>query len=134
DVQRYAISIVDDLEIRLATRSPADNRDLSGPGVDAVLDELRHGLQGIRLRKRDDVDRIPIVANAEFAGLLTAGISSGRGGHGAVFLPAEEAASAPVQPIWAWRFCAGPYKMGFDQIHFLDGRSPRKWRPMQVPA
>jgi hypothetical protein len=35
--------------------------------VDAVLDKLRNGLEGIALRKRDDTDGIPIIADPQFA-------------------------------------------------------------------
>ena len=44
-----------------------------GVGVDAILDEFGNGLQRVRLGKRDDVDRIPVVADAKLAGLLREG-------------------------------------------------------------
>src|ERR1700730_2657401 len=46
-------------------------RDGNGLGVriDAVLDELRDGLERIALRKSDDTDSIPIVADPQFAAL-----------------------------------------------------------------
>jgi hypothetical protein len=49
----------------------AATRDGNGLGVriDAVLDELRNGLERIALRKSDDTDSIPIVADPQFAAL-----------------------------------------------------------------
>jgi len=35
--------------------------------IDAVLDELRDGLERIALRKGDDTDSIPIIADPQFA-------------------------------------------------------------------
>jgi hypothetical protein len=40
-----------------------------GVGIDAVLDELRDGLQRIALRERNDTDSIPVIADPQFAAL-----------------------------------------------------------------
>ena len=43
-VPRNSVSIIDDPKIVLATFPPARNRDMTGPGIDAVFDELGDGL------------------------------------------------------------------------------------------
>jgi len=43
----------------------ASDRDISRRGVYAVLDELSDGFQGILLRKRNDGNGIPIIANPQ---------------------------------------------------------------------
>jgi hypothetical protein len=45
----------------------AGDRDRAGGGVYTVLDEFGNGFEGILLRKSDDVDGIPIIANAQAA-------------------------------------------------------------------
>ena len=60
-VPAHAFAIVDDLEARLVPLAASDDVDVLGPGIDAVLDELRHGLQRVILRQRDDADLGPLV-------------------------------------------------------------------------
>jgi len=45
----------------------ARDGDVAGGGVDAVLDEFGDGFEGILLRKCDDIDGVPIIANAQAA-------------------------------------------------------------------
>jgi hypothetical protein len=66
-VARHAVAVVTDREVVLAVLAPARDRNSLGTCVDAVLDELRDGLQGIALRERDDANRVPVVADAQLA-------------------------------------------------------------------
>jgi hypothetical protein len=62
-----ALSIIFDAQEVPAFFAPAGDGDVSGRGVDAVLDEFGDGFQRILLRKSDDVDGIPIITNAQSA-------------------------------------------------------------------
>jgi hypothetical protein len=50
----------------------ARDRDIARRGVDAVLDKLSHGFQGVLLGKGDDGNGIPIIANSQPARILHA--------------------------------------------------------------
>src|SRR6516165_69074 len=41
--------------------------------IDAVLNQLGYGFEGIALRERDNADRVPIVADSQFAPLCSLG-------------------------------------------------------------
>ena len=58
-------AVVDDPQVRIAPFASADDCDFSGAGVDRVLDELGDRLEGVRLREGDDVDGVPVVADAQ---------------------------------------------------------------------
>jgi hypothetical protein len=45
-----------------------------GMSVDAVLNELGHCRERVRLRQGDDIDRVPVVADGESAGVLGCGL------------------------------------------------------------
>ncbi len=67
-----ALPVIPDLQVVAAFAATANDRDISCAGIDGVFDQLSDGLQRIRLRQSDDRDRIPVVANAEFASLIRA--------------------------------------------------------------
>ncbi len=75
-VPTYPFAIVDDLQERLVPLPAADDLDVLGPCIDAVLDELGGGLERIVLRQRDDADRGPVVTDAQLA---TRGSSTAHG-------------------------------------------------------
>ena len=85
-VTRDAVAIVLDREVVRAAFSTARDGDDLGMGVDAVFDELGDCLERVALRKRDDPDRVPVVADPELAavgGFVFAGETrSGHGGPG----------------------------------------------------
>ena len=62
-----ALAVIPDLQVVAAFAATANDRDIRCAGIDGILDQLGDGLQRIRLRQRDDRDRIPVVADAEFA-------------------------------------------------------------------
>ena len=61
------LSVVPDPKIGFSLFFSSNDGDVTRPRVDAVLDELGDGLQGIGLGERDDGDRVPHVADAELA-------------------------------------------------------------------
>ena len=65
-----ALPVVPHLQIVAAFAATANDRDIRCARVDGILDQLGDGLERIRLRKRNDRDRIPVVADAEFAPLI----------------------------------------------------------------
>jgi len=71
-VGRDAVAVVGNADERLLLFAAANNRDVPGVGVNAVLDELRDGLQRIGLGQCDDGNRVPVVANASSARLFGA--------------------------------------------------------------
>src|SRR2546423_639044 len=71
-IARNALTIVPDLEVVAAFAATADDRDIRSTGIDGVLYQFGDGLQRIRLRQRDDGDRVPVVPDAEFAPLIRA--------------------------------------------------------------
>ena len=60
-----ALAVVGDAQVVLALLPAADDRDVAGPGVDAVLDELGHRLERVALRQGDDGDGVPVVADLQ---------------------------------------------------------------------
>src|SRR5580700_10136854 len=64
-----AVAIVLHRQIVLAVLAAARDGNGLGVGIDAVLDELRDGLERIALRERDDTDGIPIIADPQFTAL-----------------------------------------------------------------
>src|SRR6185437_11446509 len=64
-----AVTVVFNREVMLAMFTTARNRDRLCVCVDRVLDELGNRLQGIALRQSDDADRVPVVADTQFAAL-----------------------------------------------------------------
>ena len=77
----HAIAIVPKYQEMLAVLTATGNRNVPGMGVDAVLDQLRNGLQRIALRKCDDADRIPVVADPQLTMLSILGIDGSYTGH-----------------------------------------------------
>ena len=67
-----ALTVIPDLQVVAAFAATANDRDIRCAGIDGILDQLGDGLQRIRLRQRNDRDRIPVVADAEFAPLIGA--------------------------------------------------------------
>ena len=67
-----ALSVIPNLQVVAAFAATANDRDIRCAGVDGILDQLSDGLQRIRLRQRDDRDRIPVIADAKFAPLTGA--------------------------------------------------------------
>ena len=81
-VTRDAVAVILDREVVRAILAAARDDDRSGARVDAVFHELGDGLERVALRERDDPDRIPVVADPEFAagiGFVLTG--DGRGSH-----------------------------------------------------
>ena len=66
-VLRHAVAVVADSQEVPAVIAPTRDGDAARPRIDAVLDQLRNGLQGTRLRQRDDGDRVPVVADPQAA-------------------------------------------------------------------
>ena len=66
-VAAHALTVVAHRQILLAVLTAARDGHLARPGVNGVLDELRHRLQRVVLRQRDDGDGVPVVANAQLA-------------------------------------------------------------------
>ena len=64
---RYPISVISDDQKLIAVLTATSNDDCFGVRIDAVLNELRDGLQRVTLGKRNDTDGVPIVAYAQFA-------------------------------------------------------------------
>jgi len=64
-----AFAVVDDLYIGLVLRFSSDDRHVLRARVDRVFHELCDGLQGVILRKRDDGNHVPVIADLEFSGL-----------------------------------------------------------------
>jgi len=62
-----AVAIVFHHQIVLSVLAATCDGNGLGVRIDAVLDELRDGLERIALRKSDDTDRIPIIADPQFA-------------------------------------------------------------------
>ena len=79
-IQRDTGSIIGYPQVRLPALLAPDDGDVLGLGVDTVLDELGHGLQRAALRKRDDRNRIPAIADAELAGAGCGGRVLAQGG------------------------------------------------------
>src|ERR1700741_2937514 len=52
----------------------ARNDNSLGVCIDAVLNQLGYGFEGIALRERDNADRVPIVADSQFAPLCSLGL------------------------------------------------------------
>ena len=71
-IARNALPVIPDLQVMSAFAATANNRDISCAGIDGILDQLRDRLQRTRLRQGNDRDRIPVVADAEFAPLIGA--------------------------------------------------------------
>src|ERR1051325_2646174 len=72
---------------------PPDERYTFGFGVDAVFDEFGNGFKRIALGEGDDADGVPVVADAELAGILvfsTLGFGFQRIGCNAPVLGMEE--------------------------------------------
>ena len=67
-----ALPVILDLEVMAAFAATANDRDIRCARIDGVLHQLSDGLQRIRLRQRNDRDRIPVVADAQFATLTGA--------------------------------------------------------------
>jgi hypothetical protein len=74
------------LDVLDRSRTSTDDCDLSSVSINAVLDKFGYGLQGIGLGNRNDIDGIPVIADAKLAGLLVPRFSSGRSGHSLRFL------------------------------------------------
>ena len=64
-VQGNALSIVYDFEVQIPPLPAANDGNVSGVGVYAVLHKLGYRLERIVLRQRDDGDGIPVVADAQ---------------------------------------------------------------------
>ncbi len=64
-----AIAVIHDPKIRLAMLLATRNSDVTGLCINAVFDEFRNGFERVRLRQRDDGDRVPVVADTQLAGL-----------------------------------------------------------------
>jgi hypothetical protein len=62
-----AVAIVFHHQIVLSVLAASRDGDGLGVRIDAVLDEFRDGLQRVALRKSDDTDRIPVIADPQFA-------------------------------------------------------------------
>ena len=74
-------AIVHNLEIDVALVATAEDADMRGTGIDRVFSQFADRLERVCLRMRDDVDRVPLVADPQRAGgRLRAG--PGRAGHG----------------------------------------------------
>jgi hypothetical protein len=65
-----SISVILNPQKMNALLLPARQSDVSGTRINAILDKLRDRLERITLRKRNDPNRIPIIANPQFAGAL----------------------------------------------------------------
>jgi hypothetical protein len=61
-----------------------------GTRIDAVLDKLGHGLQRVRLRKGNDINCVPVVSDAQLAGLRSSGLWSRRSRHGSRYVLARQ--------------------------------------------
>jgi hypothetical protein len=64
-VARHPASVIADAQILLSAVPAAGNRHRARLSVDAVLDQLGDGLQGIRLRQRDDGNGVPVIADPQ---------------------------------------------------------------------
>ncbi len=64
-----AIAVIHDPQIRLVVLPATRNSDVAGMCINAVFDEFRNGFKRVRLRQRDDGDRVPVVADTQLAGL-----------------------------------------------------------------
>ena len=76
-----AAAIVDDLQINVALVPPAEDVDMRGASIDRVFGQFADRLERVGLRMRDDVDRVPLVADLERAGGRLR-LGRGRAGHG----------------------------------------------------
>src|SRR6516162_2345843 len=75
-IARDTVAIILDLQIVTAMLPPARDDNGLGVRVDAVLDQLGDGFEGIALRERDNADRVPIIADSQFAPLRCLGLHS----------------------------------------------------------
>ena len=66
-IPAHALAVVLHAQVMLSLLLAASDDDRLRTSVDAVLDELRHRLQRIALRQRDDRDRVPVIADAQIA-------------------------------------------------------------------
>jgi hypothetical protein len=64
-IPAHAFAVVPHAQVMAALLLAARDDDRLRLRIDAVLDELRHRLQRIALRQRDDRDRVPVVADAK---------------------------------------------------------------------
>ena len=69
---RNALPVIPDLQVVATFAATANDRDIRCASIDRILDQLGDGLQRIRLRQRNDRDRIPVIADAKFAPLIRA--------------------------------------------------------------
>jgi hypothetical protein len=95
---RNPVAIVDNPKEGFAALATANDADSLGVGVDAVFDKFRDGLQRIRLRKRNDIDGVPVVADAKIAARISMPLPLEMGGHGRRFLTLRMGEEEPAKP------------------------------------
>lgn len=66
-VARNPAAIVGDLKILLAVGAATRDLDFGGPRINRVFNEFAHGFQGMRLRLRNDIDGVPLVADLQLS-------------------------------------------------------------------
>ena len=66
-VARHPVSVIADGKKMPSLLAPASERDVLRLRVDAIFHQLGNSLQRIALRQRNDGDRVPIVADFQFA-------------------------------------------------------------------